>query len=70
MNRKGMEKPFVGSAVQWEIAFSRESTARKGGSALSRYSSDMTGKRLFVGKMFRHGREKTALCSNTADRKG
>lgn len=70
MNRKGVEKPFVGSAVQWETAFSRESTASKGGSALSRYSTDMTRKWLFIGNKFRQGREKTALCSNTADRKG
>jgi len=42
-----VEKPFVGSAVWWEIAFSRESAARKGGSALSRYSANMMGKWLF-----------------------
>jgi hypothetical protein len=45
-----VEKPFVGSAVQWETAFSRERAARKGGSALFRYSAVMTGKRLFIGK--------------------
>jgi hypothetical protein len=50
MNRKGVEKPLVGSSVQWETAFSRESAARKVGSALSRYSADMMGKRLFIGK--------------------
>jgi hypothetical protein len=50
MNRKGVEKPFVGSAVQWETAFSGESAAWKVGSAFSRYIADMMGKWLFIGK--------------------
>jgi len=45
-----VEKPFVDSVVQWEIAFSRESADRKGNLALSRYSADMMGKWLFIGK--------------------
>jgi hypothetical protein len=56
MNGKEVEKHFVGSAVQWETAFSRESTTRKRGAALSRHSTDMVGKRLFIGKNFRQGR--------------
>jgi hypothetical protein len=52
MKKKGVEKHFVGSAVQWKTAFSRESTTRKGGAALSRYSTDMVEKWLFICKKF------------------
>lgn len=57
-----MEKSFVCSAVQWETAFSREIAARKGGSALSSYSPDMTGKWLFIGKSSgREGKKNSPL---------
>jgi len=57
-----VEKSFVCSAVQWETAFSREIAARKGGSALSSYSPDMTGKWLFIGKSSgREGKKNSPL---------
>jgi hypothetical protein len=58
MNRKGVEKSFVGLLFSGKQPFLGRSTAENGVSALSRYRTDMTGKWLFIGKKFRQGKER------------